>query len=353
VCRYTLSKTYELSAPRLNRRQLFVGYAGEASDITYSVEFGEAAQGANVGRGGESLLELPGTASTTVGGLERPASPGKFFVDSSSGEILARPSVSGNFIAILRARDGAGASVVVKEWSFVVQGADTATAANGPNGRGCANGEAVDSDELDRLFTCDCSRTSYSGGNCDVPAATASPSEVVAGSADSGVIVAAILVPLLALVIGAALVSRCRAHAKKNAPMDFNAQLQFLKDQGLIDEEEGDRGELPRVPRELSPLEHVAHKHAVAARGQVGGCWRAVVRLPSKCGRLRGPTRGAAFALGHRGEADSGVVGGSGWRGTAPNSARYFQDQIRTERATCGHLPRRRLCTQPPSSLHG
>ena len=251
MCRYTLSKTYELSAPRLNRRQLFVGYAGEASDITYSVEFGEAAQGANVGRGGESLLELPGTASTTVGGLERPASPGKFFVDSSSGEILARPSVSGNFIAILRARDGAGASVVVKEWSFVVQGADTATAANGPNGRGCANGEAVDSDELDRLFTCDCSRTSYSGGNCDVPAATASPSEVVAGSADSGVIVAAILVPLLALVIGAALVSRCRAHAKKNAPMDFNAQLQFLKDQGLIDEEEGDRGELPRVPREL------------------------------------------------------------------------------------------------------
>ena len=216
--RYTLDQSFGLDAPLLNRSQLFTGFKGAAADIAYSVD---------VAAHGEACEKREaGTDS----------SPGKFFVDSNLGEILAKPTMRGLFTACLRARDGAGDVVEVQNWTFTVEAADMATGTNGPNGRACRHGKPVDGAELDGKFECDCSGTSYGGANCDQ------------GETESGIYVASVLVPLLLLVCSLVAASRYRAYVAKNAPVDFDTQLQLLKDSGVLAEEQMGPS---CVPREL------------------------------------------------------------------------------------------------------
>merc|ERR1719272_256256 len=86
--------------------------------------------------------------------------------DVSDGEGAMNIKCVGNYTAKLVVRDGAGIPVELRSWHFMVLPKDTSVPSYGPNGRGCANGNAVDGEAMDSSFTCKCN-TNYLGSNCD------------------------------------------------------------------------------------------------------------------------------------------------------------------------------------------
>ena len=104
---FYLDNTYEILPPAEPKERLFLNYAGSSvADVFFKLEF----------------EHLGGTDGLAVDAGEKDGEvlPGKFFLDTSSGEILAQPTVEGKFVGTLLAVDEAGVAVVVYKWTFNV-----------------------------------------------------------------------------------------------------------------------------------------------------------------------------------------------------------------------------------------
>ena len=217
--KYQINETYTLAAPAMEREQLFQGFAnGDNETITYAMVFSQAATGA------KQVLS--------------------FFVNDD-GKTLVEPSTRaeiGAYHGVLQATDGAGKTAEVYSWDFEVLDSDLGTPSYGPNSTGCLNGgNAVDTVHMDQHFECDCAATDYVGSNCHTPkpavAAAASQGNVDTATVAIITSVASVLGAILIVTLLVAARTKYYARQKANAPADFNAQLQQLKDMGLIDDE--------------------------------------------------------------------------------------------------------------------
>ena len=165
--------------------------------------------------------------------------------DVATGEGAINIKCEGNYTATLAVRDGAGAELTLRNWTFEVLRRDLSVPEYGPGGRGCANGEAVDGEEMDRKFTCNCNATKFTGDNCDEEVAAASALEQ---DDTTSYIIGAVFGVLMLVTILVFLVVRYQRYQRSLMAMDFQAQLEQMKEDGLVDAEQiaGDR-----VPREL------------------------------------------------------------------------------------------------------
>lgn len=128
------------------------------------------------------------------------------------------------------ARVASGAVVMA-----VMPPGDCKTASNGPNGLGCLGGGlCVDDVAFDGRFVCNCTGTGFSGANCDEESLS---SARAGGGGSSGVssgmlagVVSAVVAIVLAAVLGVYLWKRREA----SKPVDFEAQLERLHEEGLI-----------------------------------------------------------------------------------------------------------------------
>ena len=188
--------------------------------------------------GGCATATTTTTSSSSSGGGSGGASAGKvvfslggntsqemIFVDPATGEVAGYVRTPGRYTVKLIAGDAGDAGGVgrgrgtdtVEEVTLEFRHADTASSANGPNGRGCGGGVAVDSEAFDGAFTCDCacSTARHTGRNCDPlahqPLLTghASPSNTTAppqqAEAESRLVEDAWIYIALAVVAGGAL----------------------------------------------------------------------------------------------------------------------------------------------------
>ena len=205
--------------------------------------------------------DLVYSMSVSLGGHPAAGEPGKFFVDGT-GETLAQPAIVNDtslpdeyqrdYTGRLWVRDDSDSEpLLIKEWRFRVLRNDTDISGYGPDGRGCANGgRAVDGAPFDRKFTCACSG-GYQGANCGVAAAAAAAAGGGTGGGTGGstattaTIVA--LVAVVALMAGAAGYVKWQARREANKPVDFDSQLERLKEEGVYGFSKG----TARVPREL------------------------------------------------------------------------------------------------------
>lgn len=134
------------------------------------------------------------------------------FVNVVTGAGVFNVSCPGQYTATLKARDDAGFEAIVNQWNFEARLPDTALAANGPNGVGCANGNAIDENPMDNTFTCDCGGTAFSGPNC------ASKDDGKSGMAVESIVAISFVV----IVILALAVSRYQLHRARNRPEDLD-----------------------------------------------------------------------------------------------------------------------------------
>ena len=95
-----------------------------------------------------------------------PNPPG-FFVDSGTGEILGSPTATGSHIGTLYASSPGTQPDPLVQMVFEFLVADIDVAANGPNNRGCVDGDPMDAIEFDSNYTCSCYR-GFALANCDL-----------------------------------------------------------------------------------------------------------------------------------------------------------------------------------------
>ena len=88
--------------------------------------------------------------------------------DAATGEGAINIKCVGTYAATLVVRDGAGFEVTIRNWTFQVLRRDTDVPEHGPGGRECEHGSAVDGEQMDRQFTCDCAGTRFTGDNCNI-----------------------------------------------------------------------------------------------------------------------------------------------------------------------------------------
>ena len=91
--------------------------------------------------------------------------------------------------------------------TFVFLAADTASPANGPNGRDCQGGAAQWEDlvEFDGNYTCNCP-TNTTGDNCDILAGASSAADTAASDTAVSLSVLGALAAIFLLILG---VMRC------------------------------------------------------------------------------------------------------------------------------------------------
>ena len=242
--RYQVGKVIEEPGPSIERAALFTNPAGgDAGAVRYVFTV---------------LNRLTGKASDP--------GDGKFFV-SQSGETSIKVLRPGDYTAKLEATDRES-SVTVREWNFTALVDDTQTTAYGPNGRGCANGVAVDGEEMDEEFSCDCSATKFTGENCEV--------ETVASSDQDGTtaaVIGAVLAVLVLAVVTAVLIQRWQRHTRSMLATNFLEQLDAMRERGEVDEAQAlNRG----VPRELKRtwlalIDKLGH-------GAFGDVWKGLIK---------------------------------------------------------------------------
>ena len=89
--KYQIGTTYDIPGPKREKYALFANPAGgEPLSTSYKLEFS-------------------------------PWSPGKFLVDTETGEMLAQPMLEGSYNTSLLAVDRSGATTVVRQWSYDVE----------------------------------------------------------------------------------------------------------------------------------------------------------------------------------------------------------------------------------------
>ena len=149
----------------------------------------------------------------------------------------------GNYTATLTARDGAGAEVTIRNWTFQVL----------RKRHGCArvwawwawvlNGDAVDGEPMDRQFTVHCEGTKFTGDNCEWIAALRKQDDT------NRYVIGAVFGVLVLAATVVFFVVRYQRYQRSRMATDFLAQLEQMKEDGLVDPAQisGDR-----VPRELN-----------------------------------------------------------------------------------------------------
>jgi len=89
-------------------------------------------------------------------------------INTETGTLQASPlSEYTAFVQILAVDDGGvERTAVLQNWTFTARPADTANVTNGPNGKGCDNGEMEDVTLYNNFFDCTC--PGFSGDNCQL-----------------------------------------------------------------------------------------------------------------------------------------------------------------------------------------
>lgn len=97
-------------------------------------------------------------------------SPAGFFVDAHTGAVLAYPTRAGNYTVTQYLLDVQSRKLMLTDtFNVDIRRKDTDDPGNGPNGFGCAHGDALDGvgrERFDHAFTCNCTGTIYTGDNC-------------------------------------------------------------------------------------------------------------------------------------------------------------------------------------------
>ena len=212
--------------------------------------------------------------------------PEGFFVNSETGTVLAQfepqDAATGNFSITMVATDASGLAANLETFQLRTQYEDTDPILGGRfgpmggryMGKGCGAGLNVDDVRFDRHYTCDCSATKFSGPNCDVlaePSNSASGSD--SGSADSGGMVAGVLLAIFVLLLIAGLgLHKFRVHTISMRAFDFLAEMDRLKQAGELDLDENAG---PKVPREIK-RGHITLLNKIGA-GAFGEVWKGVL----------------------------------------------------------------------------
>ena len=201
--------------------------------------------------------------------LKGNASTAGLFINPATGAIQGLIDTVGLYQMVLVALDEHGAESELDRVVLDVRKKDISEAAYGPGGKGCgSNGQPVDGtgSRFDKQFTCSCDK-GFEGDNCD--SVEIDGTDVVIG--------VLICILVIAVLVGAA--TKYRSHQRANAPTDFqaklqefNAKLETLKDQGLIDPEQPAK---ERVPRELrrewvTTIDRLGH-------GKFGEVWKGLL----------------------------------------------------------------------------
>ena len=148
-CRYHVSETHLLPMPDVGTDLLLEHPANEAYDQVVYLLTVNRVDGGNQTCGSAGLQDVNSTRSISA------------LTDVATGEGAINIKCEGNYTAALVVRDGAGFEVPIREWGFQVLRKDTAVPEYGPDGSGCANGNAVDGEPMDRHFTCNCAGTGH------------------------------------------------------------------------------------------------------------------------------------------------------------------------------------------------
>jgi serine/threonine protein kinase len=169
------------------------------------------------------------------------------FSDVSSGSGALNIKCEGNYTAKLVVRDGAGANVVIRSWQFEVLPRDTSIPAYGPNGIDCVHGEAIDGDEMDAAFTCNCGDTQYAGFNCELEAVPTNPSSTTGWYAAIGVVLFLLCVSIGYKVYTGKDRRRRLGLARKAAEPSYGASKEELTEGLLAAVELGEYGLVPSL----------------------------------------------------------------------------------------------------------
>lgn len=245
---YRLNEAYDIPGPTATKAELFVGATGgDPFTVTYALKVLNQKSGAE--------LLCPSDSC-----------PGKFFV-STAGEMSIKTQIEGSYEVQLVAQDQSGAVVAVRSWKFEALPEDTLDASNGPNGKGCGPGKAVDELEFDKQFSCDCSATKFAGDNCEEPTAAAATESDDAGPGWVLPVVLVVVFVLIALVVLAGY--KHHQYKLKMAAFDFKAECERMRDAGdtEIDAE--------KVPREIK--RSCVSKIDVIGAGAFGEVWKGLL----------------------------------------------------------------------------
>jgi Leucine-rich repeat (LRR) protein len=178
-------------------------FSGARGSVTFSVT---SASGQSVSTGiGDDLLISP-----------------------ASGLIQVVPQRIGAFTLRIVASDGARLIDVdnfARPWSFEVMPPDGAwNDINGPNGRGCGNGSAVESPSHNGSFTCDCTlAVGMSGANCD-EVVVSSSGLMAASSSSNQSVIGGLLGAFLAVALVGYGWHRLRMRKRQWTPVNFSAE---------------------------------------------------------------------------------------------------------------------------------
>jgi serine/threonine protein kinase len=227
----------KLDGPAQERWKLFTNFGksasnleAEANDVSYAIRF-------------EVDIDVGGVE---IGTEDSSATPGEWFVDRETGNIIAYCTNAGNFIGTLVATDSASlGEVIVKTWSFAVRARDVSNPINGPKQRGCGEdrnaGEPKDDANIfDGEFTCVC-RDGWIGTNCDTADNRASQQAEQTGGIAGGI---AGFVILMMILVNVAL--KHYAYKLSMRKFDFQQEIARLLDSGDVDAEQADVNETPR-----------------------------------------------------------------------------------------------------------
>lgn len=236
---YNTSQAYLIPGPAQSVETLFSGIKGS---VTYSVKVTRRGSTKNAG--------------------------GTYFVESTTGKMSVETVEPGHYDLVMSAQDGSGKQLEVKHWQFQALPPDTATAANGPNGKGCSAGIMTDVVEFDNSFICNCNATAYEGDNCDTPVAVSSDDRDSTDSTTS-LILGTALGSIVVVLIVVAIALKIRAHELSMRAFNFEAELARLQTAGeMLPGQSG-------IPREIV-RQHVTLTASIAA-GAFGKVMKAML----------------------------------------------------------------------------
>ena len=173
---------------------------------------------------------------------------------------------------LLYAVDSRKERALVETLELEVKRKDMDVPEYGPNGAGCAHGEAKDEVLFDNSFACDCSGTSYTGINCQTfNNETASTTDSSDDSSSSNAI-GGLLGGFVAVLAVAFVVYKYRVHALAMRVFDFEVQMADMVAKGELELEQVAGG---RYPREIK-RSNVTTTQVVGA-GAFGEVWKAVL----------------------------------------------------------------------------
>ena len=225
-----------------------------------------------------SLATVPDKAKTSAS-YTLEGAPDGFLTNTQTGYIQGTSSAKGNYNTTLYIVDtSTGSRFALRMFEVRLKLNDTATEENGPNNATCVNGAAlVDHVEFDNDFACNCTQD-YVGENCETSLVHNTNNSSDGNSSTATVL--SVLFGAIALAAATYLaITKHKAYKKANAPVDFVALLQQLRDQGMVTDEQVAAAPATssgvNVPRELG-RSWLTMIHQLGA-GNFGEVWKATL----------------------------------------------------------------------------